>query len=109
MITAEQLPSLAGTTLKSTSDEKIGKVTDAYASPDGTHGTFVAVNTARVGSKASMVPIHEATLDGDTLVVPSSKALVKDAPVTQGVDELTPTDEDRLYAHYDLPGDLLEA
>ena len=50
-----------------------------------------------------------ALRDGDTLVVPYSKALVKDAPMTQGTDELTPTDEDRLYAHYDLAGDVLEA
>lgn len=107
MITADQLPSLPGSTVKSTSDEKIGKVVDAFASPDGSYGTFVSVNTARVGHNISMVPIMEATLDGDELVVPYSKSLVKDAPQVQSEDTLSPTDENRICSYYEVPGDLL--
>lgn len=109
MITADKLPGLAGVTLKSASDGKVGKVIDAFASADGTHGTFVTVNTARMGTNECFVPIHDATLDGDTLVVPYAKSVIKDAPVMDGQVELSPTDEQRLYAHYGTPGDVLES
>lgn len=107
MIAAAQLPSLAGATLKTRDADKAGKVVDAYASEDGSHGTFVTVSIGRVGKTTSAVPIHEATLEGDTLVVPYDKALIKDAPVLTGEDVISPSDEDRLYAHYGSTGDVL--
>lgn len=109
MITADKLPGLAGATLKSRNDGKVGKIIDAFASADGTHGTFVTVNTARLGTHECFVPIHEATLDGDTLVVPYDKSVIKDAPVMDGQVDLTPTDEQRLYAHYGTQGDVLHS
>ena len=105
MITENDLTSLAGTTVHGADGEKIGKVVDVYESTDGrAAGTFVTVSTGMFGSHASFVPLDEARLDGDTLVVPYGKDLVKDAPRVAIDEELSSEEEDRLYAHYRLTG-----
>ena len=97
------LTSLAGLTVHGADGQKIGKVVDVYESTDGgTAGTFVTVSTGLFGGHASFVPLDEARRDGDTLVVPYDKDLVKDAPRVAADEELTSEEEDRLYAHYRL-------
>jgi uncharacterized protein (TIGR02271 family) len=81
-------------------EEKIGKVVDVYQSTEGFDGTFVTVSTGMFGSSANFVPLNDAHLEGDMLVVPYDKDLVKDAPRVDADEELTAPEEDRLHQHY---------
>ncbi len=104
MISTADYDTLAGMTVKGTDGDKIGKVQDVYASTDDSTPTFVTVSTGMFGGKASFVPVAEATLTDDELVVPYTKDQVKDAPNLDSDEELTAEEEDRLYSHYSLTG-----
>ena len=102
MITNQEYNSLPGKNVNSTDGSKIGTVEDVYASTDNSQPTFITVKTGMLGGKASFVPVAEATMSGDDLVVPYDKDQVKDAPNVEADEELTAQEEDRLYKHYNL-------
>ena len=105
MLTETDLASLTGKTMTGSDGHKIGKVKDVYESIDGPEATFVTVTTGLFGTGASFVPLAQATLQGDTVVVPYDKDRVKHAPRVEVDQELTAQEEDRLYGHYGLtPG-----
>jgi uncharacterized protein (TIGR02271 family) len=100
MISGTDLNNLAGLTVYGPNEEKIGKVADVYQSTEGSEGTFVTVSTGMFGSSASFIPLSGARVEGDKLVVPYDKELVKDAPRVEDDEELTAPEEDRLHQHY---------
>ncbi len=100
MISGTDLDNLAGLTVYGPNEEKIGKVADVYQSTEGSDGTFVTVSTGLFGSSASFIPLSDARVEGDKLVVPYDKELVKDAPRVEDDEELTAPEEDRLHQHY---------
>ena len=102
MIPTNELTALAGRTIAGADGHKIGKIVDVYESTDGNDGTFVTVHTGLFGGHASFVPLREATLQGDEVVVPYAKDQVKDAPRVAADEELTSEEEQRLYQHYQL-------
>lgn len=75
MITTDQLGTIAGATMKDQSGTKIGKVVDVYESTDGPQATFVTVSTGMFGGSNSFVPLAEATVQGEDVVVPYSMAI----------------------------------
>ncbi len=102
MTTSTNLDRLAGKTMKGVTGHKIGKIVDVYESTAGEQGTFVTVATGLFGTHASFVPLRDADLSGDDVVVPYDKDLVKDAPRVATDEELTSEEEERLYQHYSL-------
>ena len=100
MISGTDLNRLADLTVYGRDDEKIGKIVNVYQSTDGPEGTFVTVSTGLWGSHASFVPLDHAELEGDRVVVPYDKDLVKDAPRIEADEDLTAPEEDRLHEHY---------
>ena len=104
MISSTDLTAVVGKTMHGKGGQKIGKIVDVYESADGPQATFVTVSTGLFGGGASFVPLAEASLQGNDVVVPYDKALVKDAPRVQADQELTPAEEERLYQHYQLTG-----
>jgi len=103
MISNDQLASLTGRAMHGSDGAKIGKIVDVYESTDGgQEGTFVTVHTGMFGGKASFVPLSKAGMQGENVVVPYDKALVKDAPQVEADQDLTSAEEERLYQHYSL-------
>ena len=102
MISSTDLQTIAGKTMHGPNNQKIGKIVDVYESTDGSDGTFVTVSTGLFGGHASFVPLAKATLQGNDVVVPYNKDLVKDAPRVEADEELTAPEEQRLYQHYSL-------
>lgn len=100
MISGTDLNRLADLTVYGRGDEKIGKIVNVYQSTAGPEGTFVTVSTGLWGSHASFVPLDHAELEGDRVVVPYDKDLIKDAPRIDADDDLTAPEEDRLHEHY---------
>ena len=104
MITLDQARSLSGKTVKGSDGEKLGTIDTMYADRDGGEPTFATVHTGLFGAKTHFVPLADATLQGDTVTVPYAKALVGDAPNIDKDSELSPEEEQRLYAHYGVRG-----
>jgi uncharacterized protein (TIGR02271 family) len=88
----------------STDGDKIGSIGQVYADDETGQPSWVTVKTGLFGTSESFVPLEGAQVRGDDLVVPYPKDLVKDAPRVDVDGHLEPTEEDRLYEHYQLGG-----
>lgn len=88
----------------STDGDKIGSIEQVYADDADGQPTWVTVKTGLFGTSESFVPLQNARLEGDDIVVPHTKAQIKDAPRVESDGHLDPAEEDRLYDHYDLGG-----
>jgi uncharacterized protein (TIGR02271 family) len=106
MIDTTMLGQLAGKHVKGPDGENIGKIADVYESTDGGGGTFATVNTGLFGGGASFFPLDAAEVRGDDVVVPYSKAFIKDAPRVENDEELTAPEEQRLFEYYSQAGGM---
>jgi len=100
MIDRTSLGQLSGKDLKGPDGSSIGTIKDVYESTDGGGGTFATVNTGMFGGGSSFFPLDAADLQGDDVVVPFGKDVVKDAPRVENDEELTAPEEDRLHEYY---------
>jgi uncharacterized protein (TIGR02271 family) len=104
MIPMDQARTLKGKTLMGAGQTKLGTLDSLYADREDGDLTFATVNTGKFGSKTSFVPLGEATLQGDNVVVAYDEDLVSSAPQIDEDSDLSPEEEQRLYAHYGLSG-----
>ncbi|GAA0481630.1 photosystem reaction center subunit H [Paractinoplanes deccanensis] len=103
MITLDQVRALSGRDVYGPDNEKIGSVGQVWEDGAG-QPTWASVKTGLFGLNESFVPLRDADVDGDRLVLPFGKAKVKDAPnVDVSHDEpLTQDDVERLYDYYGM-------
>jgi uncharacterized protein (TIGR02271 family) len=104
MISMDQARTLKGKTLLGAGGSKLGTIDSLYADREDGDLTFATVNTGKFGSKTSFVPLGEASLKGDDVVVAYDEDLVSSAPQIDEDSDLSPEEEQRLYAHYGLSG-----
>ena len=103
MIGNEEMTSVVGRTAYSIDGEKIGTVGQLYLDDTTNQPEFVTVNTGLLGMSESFVPVVNASVDGDRLVVPFSKDKVKDAPSVEASDQHLDSDEERrLFDYYGM-------
>jgi uncharacterized protein (TIGR02271 family) len=102
VIDQSQAKQLIGQQLRTRNGDKIGTIGQVYI--DDYHGQpeWVTVNTGLFGTSESFVPLAEATVSGNDLVVPYTKAQIKDAPKISESGRLTEAEEQDLYEHYNL-------
>jgi uncharacterized protein (TIGR02271 family) len=81
---------------------KIGKVEQVFLDDNTEEVTFVTVNTGLFGTKESFVPADGAQQDGDRLVLPYTKDVVKDAPNVDADQHLSPAEEEEIYRYYQM-------
>jgi uncharacterized protein (TIGR02271 family) len=93
---------LEGRDLLDTSGQRIGKVDEIYLDEQTGQPEFAVVTTGMFGTGSHFVPLHDASQDGDDLVVPYSKDRVKDAPTVPADGHLNQDEERTLYGHYGL-------
>ncbi|WP_436519536.1 PRC-barrel domain-containing protein [Actinoplanes sp. HUAS TT8] len=103
MITQEHIHTLQGRHVHDRDGDKIGTAGQVWTDAAGLP-TWVSVRTGLFGLNESLVPLQDADLADDRLVVPFDKATVKDAPnVDADHDEpLSQEEVDRLYSYYGL-------
>lgn len=101
-ITQEQLPQLAsgGGNVYSTQRDKIGRIGQIYLDNQTGEPKWVTVSTGLFGTSESFVPLTEAIVDGDDIVVEYDKDKVKDAPRIEPDGDLSPEEEHQLYFYY---------
>ena len=102
MIDQSQAQQLIGQQLHTTEGDKIGKIGQIYI--DDYHGQpeWVTVNTGLFGTSESFVPLAEATLSGNDLVVPYTKDQIKNAPNIDDAGHVSEAEEQTLYQHYNI-------
>ncbi|WP_250006169.1 DUF2382 domain-containing protein [Actinoplanes sp. M2I2] len=103
MINLEHANRLHGTDVYDNDGDKIGSVGQVWDDGLG-RPAWASVKTGLFGLNESLVPLDQADLRDDRLVVPFDKAMVKDAPnVDASHDEpLQGQDVEKLYQYYGL-------
>lgn len=106
MLTKDHIEYLlkSGGNVVSQDGTKIGPIGQVYADDETGQPTWVTAKTGLFGSSESFVPLEGATVEGNDVMVPYAKDLVKDAPRVDVDGHLEPAEEDRLYTHYQLSG-----
>ncbi|MET3143942.1 UNVERIFIED_ORG: uncharacterized protein (TIGR02271 family) [Arthrobacter sp. UYEF10] len=106
MLTKENIEGLLSNSgdVLSQDGNKIGSIGQIYVDDDTAQPNWVTVKTGLFGTSESFVPLEGARIDGNDIVVPYEKDLVKDAPKVDVDGHLEPAEEDRLYTHYQLSG-----
>src|SRR3954463_10987191 len=97
---------VVGATAYGGDGEKIGKVGQLFLDDESGRPEFVTVNTGLFGSNETFIPVAQADLEGDRLVLPFDKDKVKDAPNVDAENgHLGKSEERRLYEYYGLSYD----
>ncbi|WP_231482793.1 PRC and DUF2382 domain-containing protein [Nocardioides sp. URHA0020] len=92
---------MIGNTAYGSDGSKIGKVGQLYLDDQTGQPEFITVNTGLFGKSETFVPVENASMDGDRVVLPYSKDKIKDAPsVDLDGDHLDEAEERRLYGYY---------
>jgi hypothetical protein len=103
MLSVDQVRTLAGCTAYDASGSRIGRVGQVYTDVQTGLPGWCTVNTGLFGVNESFVPLAQADLRGDRLVVPYAKDQVKDAPnLDPASGHLSKREEAALYRHYGL-------
>jgi uncharacterized protein (TIGR02271 family) len=92
--------SLVGKNVVGTDGEKIGKVEEIYVDTDSQQPEWISVTTGWFGTHRSLVPLAEASEEGDDVRLPYAKAHVQEAPHFDPGRELSEEDEADLFRHY---------
>ena len=101
MFTTEQARAALDATVYTTDGEKIGKVGQIYLDDETNEPEWVTVATGLFGVKENFVPLADARLEGDRVVVPYDKDKIKDAPqIDAGAGQISREEEGQLYRYY---------
>ena len=103
-ITTKQLRAIAesGGDVRTTSGDKIGSIGQIYVDDPNGEPSWVTVRTGLFGMSESFVPLEGATDNGKDIMVNYDKDTVKDAPRIDADRDLSPDEEETLYAHYGM-------
>jgi uncharacterized protein (TIGR02271 family) len=102
MIDSNSILEARGASVVATDGDKIGSVQDIYLDRETDQPEWVLVNTGMFGTRSTFVPLSDANMQGNDIVVPYDKELVKGAPNIDADGELSEQEEADLYRHYDL-------
>ena len=100
MTTAQSPESFMGRTAVDPQGDKIGKIGQVYVDDVTGQPDWVTVNTGLFGTKEHFAPLQGATVNGDDVVLPFDKDVVKDAPDVADASHLDPDEQDALYTYY---------
>lgn len=104
IIGTESTDRIIGATAHDNAGDKIGKVGALYVDDTTEQPNFVTVSTGLFGMSDSFVPLQGASMDGEDLRVAYTNDQVKDAPRVDAEGHLSPSEESRVYEHYQLDG-----
>jgi len=94
-----------GRTLVDRDGSRIGTIDAIYLDDQTGQPEWALVNTGLFGTKASFVPLAQATQTDQDVRVPYDKQLVKDAPRIDPDRHLSEAEERQLWRHYGLDYD----
>ena len=86
--------------------EKVGGIGQIYVDDQTGEPDWVTVKTGLFGTAESFVPLQNARIDGNDIVVDYDKDTIKAAPRVDADGSLTPDEEETLYRHYGLSSNV---
>jgi uncharacterized protein (TIGR02271 family) len=102
MIDSNSILESRGANVVGQNGEKVGSVEDIYLDRETDQPEWVVVNTGLFGTRSTFVPLSEASMQGNDIMVPYDKDLIKGAPNMDADGELSEQEEGELYAYYNL-------
>ena len=90
-----------GAPVKSSDGDFLGEVETIYYDTETGEPEWIGVRSGFLPSRRVLVPVRGVRVEGGSLTVHATKAEFEAAPKTED-EELSPEDEERLFAHYDL-------
>jgi uncharacterized protein (TIGR02271 family) len=102
LIAQEQILDSRGAIVVTHDGDKAGRVEDIYLDQETNKPEWALVNTGPFGTRSTFVPLVEATINGDDVVVPYTKDQIKGAPQLKAEGQLSQEEEADLYAYYGL-------
>ena len=69
--------------------EKIGRIGQIYLDDETSEPTWVTVRTGLFGTAESFVPLYEARIEGNDIMVDYDEETIKNAPRIEADDDLT--------------------
>ncbi len=100
MLDQNQIDTAIGQEVYGSDGDKIGTARQVYADDQTGRPEWVTVTTGLFGTKESFIPLADASLSGNGITVPYTKAFVKDAPNIDEDGHLSPEQERQLYDYY---------
>jgi hypothetical protein len=85
--------------------EKLGRIGQIYLDDETSEPTWVTVKTGLFGTSESFVPLNQARLEGDDIIVDFDKDTINSAPRIDADGDLTPREELELFRYYSRPHD----
>ena len=80
--------------------DKIGSIGQVYVNDESGQPDWITVNTGLFGMKENFAPLAGSSFNGDDLVLPFDKAVVKDSPDVADASHLDADESQALYAYY---------
>jgi len=100
MLSTNQLETVVGSTAYDPEGDKVGRVGQIYLDDRTGEPEFAAVKTGLFGMNESLVPLQDASFDGQRLTVAYGKDRVKDAPNVDPDNGHLSTEEERILFDY---------
>jgi hypothetical protein len=85
--------------------EKLGRIGQIYLDDETSEPTWVTVKTGLFGTSESFLPLNQARLEGDDIIVDFDKDTIQKAPRIDADGDLTPREELELFRYYSRPHD----
>lgn len=104
MIDTEMVDRLLGADAVDSSADRIGEVSQVYLDAKTERPTWVSVRLGLLHSAEVLVPLDDAKWDDRSLHVAVGRDVVRSAPRMEADEPLTDREQERLYAHYGIPG-----
>src|SRR3954452_11578796 len=82
--------------------DKVGKLDEIYLDRETGKPEWAIVNMGLFGRKSSFVPLKDALREEDMIRVPYQAEQIKEAPSVDPDGEISPEEEQQVYAHYGL-------
>ena len=89
-----------GRTAVDAQGNKIGSVGQVYVNDESGVPDWITVNTGLFGMKENFAPLHGSSFNGDDLVLPFDKDVVKDSPDVADSEHLDADEQQALYSYY---------
>ena len=96
---------MTGAPVRGNDGDKLGKIDAIYLDNATNAPEWAAVKSGLFGTHVTLVPLAQASWDGDTLSVPFDKAALTTAPHHDPDAAISAQDEDELYRHYGVTAD----
>jgi uncharacterized protein (TIGR02271 family) len=98
----DQILQSHGATVLTPEGDKIGTIDEIYQDRETRQPQWMLVNTGLFGTRSNFVPLANASIHGNDIVVPFSKSQVTGAPKIEPNGQLSQREEAELYRHYSL-------